>query len=283
MANLLIFISTFTWCSLKLVDGGSLPASQTAEQLLITSLLQNYNKNVRPDSEVSVDITASIQQIVSIDEKQQIMTSSSFISQSWDDSRLSWTPNSTFYNITVVMLPVKSLWIPDTMILNSADTNGYFTVSDYSLASVNKDGKVYMILPALSIKTRCAMVIQKFPFDRQMCPINITSWSQASNRIEYTDNSTEVIDISAFSQHPLWTLEKTDMTVIYASDRVPFEDGVNTVISIQLYLKRKPLYFMMNGIFACLVLNCVTLLSYALPFGSQVGLCKIFFAFELKI
>ena len=175
------------------------------------------------------------------------------------------------------MLPVKSLWIPDTMILNSGDARGYLTVSDYSLASLSYTGQVYMILPALTVKTRCDLFVQYFPFDIQICTINLTSWSQGSNRILYTENSSSVIDISEYSQHPLWKLTGTDMVVIQTADRAPFEDTYNDVISIQFYLQRKPLFFMMNGIFACLILNCVTLLSYALSFGSQIGLCKNIF------
>ena len=256
------------------VDCGTLPASQITEQALIASLLNGYNKNIRPDEQVSVDISASLQQIVAMDEKQQVMTSSSFISQMWLDLRLSWTPDNSNNNITVVMLPTKSLWIPDTMILNSADANGYLTVSDYSLTSVAYTGLVYLTLPALTVKTRCDLFVQKFPFDRQICTINLTSWSQGMNRILYTENSDLVIDIRQFSEHPAWKLNGTDMIVIRSEDRSPFENTNNTVISIQLYLQRKPLYFMINGVFACLVLNCVTLLAYALPFGSQIGLCK---------
>ena len=258
---------------LSYCHGGSLPAGQQAEQLLINSLLTGYNTNVRPADRVSVDITASLQQIVAIDEKQQIMTSSSFISQRWTDLRLSWTQNSTF-DFAVVMLPVKKIWIPDTMVLNSADANGYLTISDYSLASVGYDGDIYMILPALTVKTRCALFVQKFPFDRQLCTINLTSWSQGDNRVAYKETKDDVIDISGYTEHPLWKLNGTDLVVIHAGDRVPFEESFNAVISIQLYLQRKPLFFMMNGIFACLILNCVTLLSFTLPFGSQIGLCK---------
>jgi hypothetical protein len=257
----------------NLCDCGSLPASQIVEQTLITTLLNGYNKNVRPDDQVSVDITAAIKQVVAIDEKQQIMTSSSFISQTWYDDRLSWTPNAS-NNIEVVILPVKSLWIPDTMILNSADTNAYITVNDYSLASVDYTGQVYMILPALTIRTRCDFFVQKFPFDKQICSINLTSWSQGSNRIIYTENGSLAIDIDEYHEHALWKLEETNIFVIEAEDRAPFEYTENAVISIQLYLRRKPLFFMLNGIFACFILNCVTLLSFALPFTSQISLCK---------
>ncbi|CAF4215411.1 unnamed protein product, partial [Adineta steineri] len=126
----MIKLSAFTiitWYLFYFCDCGSLPDSQLAEQTLITTLLSDYNKNIRPDTQVSVDVSASLQQIVAIDEKQQIMTTSSFISQTWFDYRLSWTPNDTNNNISVLMLPVKTLWIPDTMILNSADASGYLT------------------------------------------------------------------------------------------------------------------------------------------------------------
>ncbi|UJR07060.1 hypothetical protein I4U23_011348 [Adineta vaga] len=258
-------------------DCGSLPAGQLAEQTLITTLLTGYNKNIRPNTTVSVDLTAQLKQIVSIDEKQQIMTSSSFIAQTWYDDRLSWTPSGSNNNIQVVMIPVTSLWIPDTMILNSADTSGYFTVNTYSLASVNYSGQVYMILPALTVKTRCDFYVRYFPFDEQLCSISLTSWGQGSGRIIYTEEKNTVIDTSEYVEHPLWKLSGTDMIIIQAEDRTPFEDISNDVIKIQLSLKRKPLFFIMNGIFACLILNCVTLLSYTLPFGSQIGLCMTCF------
>jgi hypothetical protein len=101
------------------------------------------------------------------------------------------------------MLPVKSLWIPDTMILNSTDTSGYFTISDYSLASIYYTGQVYIILPALAIRTRRILLVQKFPFDRQIYSINLTSWVQGTDRIAYTENSSLVIDTSEYSENPL--------------------------------------------------------------------------------
>ncbi|CAF1376450.1 unnamed protein product [Adineta ricciae] len=261
---------------LYLSDCGAFPSTQVSEQTLIANLLTGYNNNIRPDTQVYVDITASIQQIVSIDEKQQIMTSSSFISQSWLDTRLTWTPSANG-NITVVMIPAQKLWLPDTMILNSADSSGYLSINTYSLASVDYTGDVYMILPALASKTRCSLFIQKFPFDNQICSINLTSWSQGANRLVYTENASTLIDISNYIEHPLWKLKSVSMDVIRTSDRSLFEDTYNDVISIQLFLQRKPLYYIMNGIFTCLILNCVTLLAFALPFGSQIGLCMTCF------
>lgn len=266
----LLLIIVFDFC-----NAGTLSITQQREQDLINALKTGYNRNIRPDDEVVVIITAMLQQIIAIDEKQQIMTSSLFIAQTWFDDRLAWEGNSTFSNISVVMLPVKDIWIPDTMILNSADSNGYLTYSnDYSLASIDSSGQVYMILPALAIKTRCNFNVQKFPFDKQICSINLTSWSQGANRISYEENATLAIDISEYTEHSLWKLERTDMIVSESIDRVPFEDTYSSILSIQLFIQRKPLFFLMNGMFACWVLNCVTLLAFALPFAVQITLSK---------
>ncbi|CAF2072952.1 unnamed protein product [Rotaria magnacalcarata] len=104
------------------------------------------------------------------------------------------------------MLPVKNVWIPDTMILNSADPSGYFTLSDYSYAGVYYTGDVYVILPVLTIKTK------------------------------YSNDSVLLLD--DYSAHPLWALTGTDVIVTQASDRIPYGDGYNVVKSTQLFLKR---------------------------------------------
>jgi hypothetical protein len=52
----------------------------------------------------------------------------------------------------------------------------------------------------------------------------------------------------------------------------------------EIVVKRRPLYFMMNSIFPCLVLNIITLLAFALPFANQMALGlfkKIVFVFKL--
>lgn len=271
----LVILKIYVFC---LCRGAGLPSGQLAEESLITSLLSSYNADVRPSDQVAIDISVSLQQIVSLEEKQQIMTSSSFISQKWTDERLSWTPNSTNNFIRVVMLSASDLWTPDIMILNSADSDGYLSISDQSLASVNYRGQVFLSLPVLAVQTRCRLYLRKFPFDEQTCTINLTSWGQGANRVFLTKANNTIVDTSLYSEHPIWTLNKANIVEIrYEGDRLPFESTYNTLVTVELDLKRKPLFFMMNGIVACLILNFVTLLSYALPFGSQVGLCMTCF------
>lgn len=90
-----------TCCLFNCHQCGTLPTEQLAEQTLINSLLNGYNKIIRPNYQVTVGISTVLQQIVAINEKSQTMTSSSFLAQVWADERLSWTPNVSNYNTEV--------------------------------------------------------------------------------------------------------------------------------------------------------------------------------------
>ena len=81
----------------------------------IISLLTNpstYNKNLRPDDSVEIVLYLSLQQIVSIDEKSQTMTSSSYLTLAWYDERISW--DKTLYeNVDDINIPISYVWLPD--------------------------------------------------------------------------------------------------------------------------------------------------------------------------
>ena len=47
-----------------------------------------------------------------------------------------------------------------------------------------------------------------------------------------------------YIEHSLCKLDKMTILVTETADRAPFEVTENAVISIQLYLQRKPLFFM---------------------------------------
>ncbi|CAF4938799.1 unnamed protein product, partial [Rotaria sp. Silwood2] len=56
-------------------------------------------------------------------------------------------------------------------------------------------------------------------------------WSQGSNRITYRENgSVVIVDTNDYTEHPLWKLNGTDMIVIQAEDRTPFEDAEFNII-----------------------------------------------------
>ena len=119
------------------------------------------------------------------------------------------------------------------------------------------------------------MNVRKFPFDTQSCNINVGSWIQTSDRmnIELGDSKIKTDD---YVENSVWKLTGSSVAIIQSNKRIPtfLSDKNYTCDEIQftLHIERRPLYFMMNGIFPCLLLNCLTLLLFFLPYNSQIGL-----------
>ena len=134
-----------------------------------------YNKNLRPEDSVRIELFLSVQQIVSIDEKVQTMTSSSYLTLVWNDTRLSWLP-AQYYNMTDLNVPAKNIWIPDIAVINSADGDGFIKYNDFNLATITHDGYVFATISLNILKTKCKIDIREFPFDNQSCEINFGSW-----------------------------------------------------------------------------------------------------------
>ena len=179
-----IFVSFFL--TSKIVC--QLSSIQLAEQNLVTKLFKNYSRTTRPSVQVKIAVNLQLKQIISLVEKTQILTTSSFIEQYWNDPRLTWSPNSTS-GIHNVQLSLKSIWLPDTNIINSASGDGYLTInSDFGYVSVLYTGDVYFSSPTIALSTRCALDVASFPFDAQTCNLKITSWSYDDSQIFYSDS-----------------------------------------------------------------------------------------------
>ena len=154
------------------VDIESANTQKSLDQYNITQRFNGYNKNIRPDDYVDIGLTFSLKQIVSIDEKNQIMTSNSYLGLSWLDQRLKWTPED-YNDVKYILIPTSQLWIVDLFVINTAETNGFITIPTQSLASVSSNGSVYVVFSLTSLKTRCQLNVKYFPFDTQNCTVII--------------------------------------------------------------------------------------------------------------
>ncbi len=147
------------------------PKENLDDYNVFMNITSGYNSKIRPNTTVHITMSMSLKQIVSIDEKNQIMTSSLFLSLQWNDTRLSWNPEH-FNNDHEIMLPVHRLWTPDLFVINTADSNGFISISSQSLALVDFTGYVYVVFSLTNLKTRCNINIRTYPSDTQNCHVN---------------------------------------------------------------------------------------------------------------
>ena len=170
---IIYLIVLFVFAVKNFANAGSSNSENKEEYEIFTQIItaKNYSSKVRPADTVGISISLSLKQIVSIDEKNQIMTSSSILQLWWEDSRLTWDP-SNYSNVSEILVPISTLWVPDFFVINTADTNGFIPIQSQSLALVDNDGWVYMVFSLTNLKTRCSINIKTFPFDTQSCSVS---------------------------------------------------------------------------------------------------------------
>ncbi|VDI40109.1 Hypothetical predicted protein [Mytilus galloprovincialis] len=227
---------------------------------LADSLFIGYKEAVRPQCQANdtttVDLYMSLRQIIDIDEPQQIIKLNVWIRMKWSDCRLDWyAPN--FGNITGFVVPYNTVWVPDITLYDNADPvlSG---LKDYR-ANLNQEGELKYNFPSL-ITSVCALDIRYFPFDFQVCSLTLGSWAYNGWDINVT-HSTDKIELQSYIENSEWSLLDAFITRVE-----PLYDGVPfPTVKFHLKLKRKPLFYIVNVVFPCLLITFVAVLGFLLP------------------
>lgn len=167
---------------------------------------------------------------------------------------------------------MDKIWTPDLVILNSDSLNIFMPVDSKNLAYVDNDGNVAVLYSMASLSTRCEMDVMKFPMDKQVCPIKISSWTLCEKVL--TLEVEEVVD-KFYIQNGVWSLQKTVAHHKSERDRFAYQtdDGCNMYVThIDFYLSRRPLYYMVNLIFPSFFLTLLTIACFALPAAAQFSI-----------
>ncbi|KIH46979.1 Neurotransmitter-gated ion-channel ligand binding domain protein [Ancylostoma duodenale] len=97
------------------------------EERLYRSLLSpdRYEKDVRPTTHHSKPTNVTfgflLNQIVEMDERNQVLTTRSWLNINWIDQRLMWN-HSQWEGIKTIYIPHQRLWKPDIILVNKSET-----------------------------------------------------------------------------------------------------------------------------------------------------------------
>ena len=232
-----------------------------------SSLFKTYDPRRKPSYQLQMYLNIQFNQLISIDEKNQIMTSSFYLGVDWVDDRLTW--NLTEYNQSGILVPVNKLWLPDLYIINTADINGFINYSN-QYALIGNDGNVTLLINLCLLKTRCQINIARFPFDNQTCNIQIGSWSFDDDQIEFVGKES-LLDTIDYIENAVWFLQSVSSEEKETRTRL----GVMTDINFKIQIKRRPTNYMLNNLYPCFVLNVVTLLTFWIPFAPAFAAGKL--------
>merc|ERR1712051_800877 len=233
------------------------------ERRLLNDLLEHYNTLERPvynESEpLQLLFGLTLQQIIDVDEKNQLLTTNVWLNLEWSDINMKWN-KSEYGNIEDIRMPPSKLWKPDVLMYNSADEafDGTYPTN----VVVTHEGKCTYIPPGI-FKSTCKIDITWFPFDDQQCDLKFGSWTYSGWQLELTLNKEDGGDISGFVSNGEWDLigvpgKKNSVT--YDCCPEPYVD-----ITFTIHIRRRTLYYFFNLIVPCVLISSMALLGFTLP------------------
>uniref|UniRef100_A0A2C9JM11 Uncharacterized protein n=1 Tax=Biomphalaria glabrata TaxID=6526 RepID=A0A2C9JM11_BIOGL len=156
-------------------------------------------------------------------------------------------------------MPCDYLWLPDIVLYNSVDNHnkGYMK----SLAMVHSDGTVFWP-PIVRMRSSCKMDITFFPFDDQLCGLNLGSWAYDGFQVDVTNRS-ENVDLSNYVDNGEWELLGTKIirrVKNYTCCPEPYVD-----VTFYIMIRRRVLYYFLNVIIPCMLLSSLSLTGFLLP------------------
>ncbi|XP_055641298.1 neuronal acetylcholine receptor subunit alpha-7 isoform X4 [Toxorhynchites rutilus septentrionalis] len=233
------------------------------EKRLLNNLLQSYNTLERPvanESEsLEVKFGLTLQQIIDVDEKNQILTTNAWLNLEWNDYNLRWN-DSEYGGVRDLRITPNKLWKPDVLMYNSADEG--FDGTYHTNIVVKNNGSCLYVPPGI-FKSTCKIDITWFPFDDQHCEMKFGSWTYDGNQLDLVLNSEDGGDLSDFITNGEWYLigmPGKKNTITYQCCPEPYVD-----ITFTIQIRRRTLYYFFNLIVPCVLISSMALLGFTLP------------------
>nr|ABJ09669.1 nicotinic acetylcholine receptor subunit 6 isoform II [Musca domestica] len=233
------------------------------EKRLLNHLLSTYNTLERPVANESdpleVKFGLTLQQIIDVDEKNQLLITNLWLSLEWNDYNLRWN-DSEYGGVKDLRITPNKLWKPDVLMYNSADEGFDGT---YHTNIVVKHGGSCLYVPPGIFKSTCKMDITWFPFDDQHCEMKFGSWTYDGNQLDLVLSSEDGGDLSDFITNGEWYLiamPGKKNTIVYACCPEPYVD-----VTFTIQIRRRTLYYFFNLIVPCVLISSMALLGFTLP------------------
>ncbi|XP_004872147.1 neuronal acetylcholine receptor subunit beta-4 isoform X1 [Heterocephalus glaber] len=242
-----------------------------AEEKLLDDLLNKtrYNNLIRPAATssqlISIKLQLFLAQLISVNEREQIMTTNVWLKQCWTDYRLAW--NSSHYEgVNILRIPAKRVWLPDIVLYNNAD--GTYEVSVYANVVLRSNGSIEWLPPAI-YKSACKIEVRHFPFDQQNCTLKFRSWTYDHTEIDMVLMS-PTARMDDFTPSGEW-----DIVALPGRRMVDPLDPSYVDITYDFIIRRKPLFYTINLIVPCVLITSLAILVFYLPSdcGEKMTLC----------
>ena len=198
MLKLLLLISSFFI---------SISANQE-EKYLFDNLFVNYNKRIRPvlnySDAVEVQLGLGVKTIESFNQMEETISLNVWQRMNWVDEKLVWSSNMS--DLSFISLDPDEIWTPDLELLNAATRPEIYTLKGGLY--LYSDGSVIYSKPTI-LDFSCPLELSHFPFDTQICSLNISSWVYTDGMLSLIPNldTSKQIDVLDTFGHSEWDVK----------------------------------------------------------------------------
>ncbi|XP_004716231.1 acetylcholine receptor subunit epsilon [Echinops telfairi] len=246
------------------------------EVRLYHHLFKNYDPQARPvrrpEDTVTISIKVTLTNLISLNEKEETLTSSVWIVINWQDYRLNYSKED-FGGIQTLRVPSEFVWLPDIVLENNID--GQFGVAYHANVLIDEGGQVRWLPPAI-YRSACAVEVTYFPFDWQNCSLIFRSQTYSAQEVAFIfalDDAGEAInkfeiDTEDYTENGEWAIDYCP-GVIRGQDGSAADAQRAADVIYTLIIRRKPLFYVINIIVPCVLISGLVLLAYFLP--AQAG------------
>nr|XP_012647071.1 acetylcholine receptor subunit gamma [Microcebus murinus] len=246
------------------------------EERLLADLMRDYDPHLRPaerDSDVvNVSLKLTLTNLISLNEREEALTTNVWIEMQWCDYRLRWDPGD-YEGLWVLRVPSTMVWLPDIVLENNVD--GVFEVALYCNVLVSPDGCIYWLPPAI-FRSSCSISVTYFPFDWQNCSLVFQSQTYSTSEIDLQLSQEDgqtiewiFIDPEAFTENGEWAIRHRPARMLLDAVAGPQK------VVFYLLIQRKPLFYVINIIAPCVLISSVAILIYFLPAKAGGQKCTV--------
>jgi hypothetical protein len=230
---------------------------------LLDDVFKNYSTDIRPKENLSETLEVALDPYVfsvnDIDEVSGVISIVCGLRLAWHDFRLTWTP-SNYGGLETLPVPKQKLWVPNIFLIDPAKKMEAIGDEDF-LGRISYTGGVDWI-PGGLIQTLCSVNMYKFPFDTQECSFSLVPWGYIPSETKLVPyNNLSYVDTVYYTSNAEWDLLRTEMKQSKIGD-------YDNLVKVQLVLKRKSLYFVLNILAPLLLLSFLNPLVFVLPVDS---------------
>lgn len=236
------------------------------ESSLQSSLLSNYNVNVRPtfngSEKTDIYYTFYMKSIHSFTESTGKFSITGLVAFVWRDPRISWSTSHPPYDIiSATFFQAHEVWSPNFVLANGFGQIRTLGAADNSIY-FNSTGIAGMYIADM-FETTCLSDVTLYPFDSQDCHIEIAPWSVDDTKIRFI-TPTSQISLQLYTINGMWEL---DEAITYVS-KGSFEHIVFT-----LHFHRRSLYHVVLFVIPPCVLSLIPSMVFFIPVesGERLG------------